>query len=145
MVSAPVRREQARYAEARGFGRRAACALVGTPRSALDYTSRRVELDAPLRRRERALALAHRRYGYRRVHALLRREGETVNAKRVYRLWCTEGLALPRRKPRRRVVRRTPMPSHHGAPNVVWACDFVHDVCANGQVLRCLTLIDEGT
>ncbi len=46
---------------------------------------------------------------------------------------------------RRRVVRPVPMPSHDGAPNVVWACDFVFDRCEKGHVLRCLTLVDEGT
>jgi len=93
----------------------------------------------------RQLALKHRRYGYRRVAALLRREGEILNEKRAYRLWKAEKLALARRRPRQRVLRGTPMPSHNGAPGVVWACDFVSDSCANGQALRCLTLVDEGT
>ena len=102
--------------------------------------------DEQLRPRLRELALAHRRYGYRRIAALLRREGEVVNDKRVHRLWKRDGLALARRRPRRRLPKRGPvMPDHDGAPGVVWACDFVHDSCANGEILRCLTLIDEGT
>jgi putative transposase len=146
MVSAPARREQARYAMSRGLGARAACALVGTPRSALEYEARLPARDSSLSQRLRQLALRHRRYGYRRIAALLRREGEVVNDKRVHRLWKREGLALARRRPRRRLPKRGPvMPDHDGAPNVVWAADFVHDSCANGEILRCLTLIDEGT
>ena len=77
---------------------------------------------------------------------MLRREGHEINDKRVYRMWKREGLALARRRPRRRLPQRPkPLPDHEGGPGVVWACDFVHDTCTNGQVLRCLTLIDEGT
>lgn len=146
MVSASARREQARYAMSRGFGSRAACALVETPRSMLDYEPKMPARDEQLRPRLRELAMKHKRYGYRRVAALLRREGLQVNDKRVHRLWKREGLTLARRRPRARLPKRpTPMPDHDGAPCVVWACDFVHDTCLNGQVLRCLTLIDEGT
>jgi putative transposase len=141
MVGASARREQARYAMARGFGRRAASALVGSPRSGLDYAAKKPARERPLRERLRRLARQHPRYGYRRAWAMLRREGERVNVKRVERLWRAERLGRPRRK----VERPVPMPSHDGAPNVVWACDFVYDRCANGQVLRCLTLDDEGT
>lgn len=102
--------------------------------------------DEQLRPRLRELANKHRRYGYRRAAALLRREGEVVNDKRVHWLWKREGLALARRKPRRRTITRpVPMPDHDGAPNVVWACDFVHDGCTNREILRCLTLVDECT
>lgn len=146
MVSASARREQARYAMSRGFGSRAACALVETPRSMLNYEPKMPARDEQLRPRLRQLAMKHKRFGYRRVAALLRREGLRVNDKRVHRLWKREGLALARRRPRIRFAKRAkPMPDHDGAPGVVWACDFVHDTCLNGQVLRCLTLIDEGT
>jgi putative transposase len=145
MVSAPARTEQARYAMGRGLGERSACALVGLPRSMLRYERRRPLLDAPLRARLRRLAMRHRRFGYRRLWALLRREGEPANVKRVERLCKLEGLGVARRRGRRRVARPKPMPSHDGAPNVVWACDFVFDRCENGHVLRCLTLVDEGT
>ena len=106
MVSASARREQARYAMSRGLGARAACALVGTPRSALGYEARLPARDEPLRARVRKLAQRHRRYGYRRIAALLRREGEVVNVKRVHRIWQREGLALARRRPRRGTVHR---------------------------------------
>lgn len=129
----------------RGFGRRAACALVGSPRSGLEYEAKKPARERSMRERLRVLSRRHPRYGYRRAWALLRREGERINVKQVERLWRAERLGLPRRRPRRKVERPAPMPSHDGAPGVVWACDFVHDTCANGHVLRCLTVVDEGT
>jgi putative transposase len=145
MVSASARTGQARYAMSRGLSERASCTLIQVPRSMLRYERRQPVRDAPLRAQIRRLAIRHRRFGYRRIAALLRREGESVNDKRVHRLCKAEGLSVLRRRARRRVVRPVPMPSHDGAPNVVWACDFVFDRCQNGHVLRCLTLLDEGT
>lgn len=86
MVSAPVRREQVRYAIGRGVSQRQACRLLATARASLGYESRMPARDARLRARMRHLALKHRRYGYRRIAALLRREGEAWNEKRAYRL-----------------------------------------------------------
>jgi hypothetical protein len=75
-------REQARYAMARGFGRRAACALVGSPRSGLEYEAKKPARERPLRERLRRLARQHPRYGYRQAWAMLRREasGSTSSA-----------------------------------------------------------------
>jgi putative transposase len=100
--------------------------------------------DAPILDRVRALAKEHPRYGYRRIWALLRREGLRMNRKRVYRLWKKAGLTLPRRRPRKRIRRNKPRPIEAREPNVVWAYDFIFDRCANGQVLKCLTVVDEG-
>lgn len=145
MVTASSRREQAVYATERGLSTRYACALFGTPRSQLRYQPRRPDRDARTRASLRELAKKHPRWGYRFMANLLARRGEPTNPKRVYRLWKMEGLCLPRRRPRKRYIRATPAVLHKGAPNVVWACDFVHDRCADGRVIRCLTLIDEGT
>lgn len=145
MVSASVRREQAVYATDRGLATRYACALFGTPRSRLRYVPRRPGRDAQARASLRELAKKHPRWGYRFMVKVLARRGEAVNAKRVCRLWKLEGLSLPRRRPRKRFKRAKPSVLHKGAPNVVWACDFVQDRCDDGRILRCLTVVDEGT
>jgi putative transposase len=101
--------------------------------------------DQALRARLRVLARQHPRYGYRRVCAMLRGSGMLVNAKRVYRLWRAEGVCVPKRRPRRRIrpAEGRPRPADH--PNHVWAYDFGHDTCANGQKLKILTVVDEWT
>ena len=64
---------------------------------------------------------------------------------RAYRLWRGAGLQIPRKRPRRRIASQAPRPSAPSGPNQVWAYDFVFDQCANGQQLKCLTVIDEYT
>ena len=64
---------------------------------------------------------------------------------RAHRLWRAEGLQVPRKRPRRRVAASRPRPTPATGPNHVWAYDFVHDTCANGQKLKCLTIVDEWT
>src|SRR5438045_5718430 len=91
----------------------------------------------------RRIAATYPRYGYRRVRIFLRREGHAMSPERAYRLWQTAGLQLPTRRPRRRVATSRPRPLPARCPNQVWAYDFVHDACANGQKLKCLTVIDE--
>jgi transposase InsO family protein len=94
------------------------------------------------------LACAFGRYGYRRITALLRREGWKVNHKRVERIWRQEGLKVPQKQPKRRrlwlndgsCVRRRP---EH--PDHVWSYDFVHARTSDGRAFKILTLIDEYT
>jgi putative transposase len=146
MVGAQARREQARFAMHRGVPSRRACALLHIARSTLHYTHRMPIRDQELRERLHVVARKHPRYGYRRVCAVLRGAGMLVNAKRVYRVWRAAGLSLPKRRPRRRIQRtgvQRPVPAHH--PNHVWAYDFVHDTCANGQKIKILTVVDEWT
>lgn len=92
-----------------------------------------------------ALAAEKRRYGYRRLHVLLVREGHRVNRKRTYRLYRDAGLTVRRRK-RKRIgpIERRPLPKPT-APNVSWSMDFVSDGLANGRRLRCLTIVDDCT
>jgi putative transposase len=92
-----------------------------------------------------ALARQYPRYGYRRVQVFLGRQGFSMSADRAYRLWRQAGLQVPRRKVRRRAASGRPRPTPASAANQVWADDFVFDRCANGQQLKCLTVVDEWT
>jgi putative transposase len=145
MVSSQARRDQVALAMERGHTQRQACELIEMPRSILKYRSVRAERDAPALDAMRRIAATYPRYGYRRVRIFLRREGHAMGPQRTYRLWCAAGLQLPRRRPRRRVAASRPRPLPTTGPNQVWAYDFVHDACANGQKLKCLTVIDEFT
>jgi putative transposase len=91
------------------------------------------------------LAAQHPRYGYLRVWALLRRAGQLVNRKRVYRLWRELGLQVPRRRRKRRCVRQGSVPRRAEHPNHIWTWDFIYDTTADGRTLRCLTVADEFT
>lgn len=145
MVSSQARRDQVALAMERGHSQRQACELMDLPRSMLNYRSIRAERDAPALDAMRRIAATYPRYGYRRVRIFLRREGHLMSPQRTYRLWRHAGLQLPRRRPRRRAASSRPRPLPATGPNQAWAYDFVHDACANGQKLKCLTLIDEFT
>jgi putative transposase len=129
--------------EERGLGVTRACGLVGISRSLYRY--RRRPDPAALVARLRELAAVKRRYGYRRLHVLLRREGFAVNRKRVQRLYREAGLTVRRRK-RKRIgpVERHPLPKPVDA-NISWSMDFVSDGLADGRRLRCLNIVDDCT
>jgi putative transposase len=94
----------------------------------------------------RQLAYAHKRYGYRRIWALLRREGMQVNLKRVKRIWRKEGLQVRKKQRRKRKAGVTVLiPQKAMSPNHVWTVDFVHDRLSRGGNLRLLTVVDEFT
>jgi putative transposase len=120
---------------------RRACRVAGVPRSSCRYRS--VARDqAALRVRLRDLAAARVRYGYRRLHILLRREGWPVNHKCVYRLYREEGLAIRVRRKRKRTcaARVTPAPAQR--PQERWSMDFLTDSLVDGRRFRVLTLVD---
>jgi putative transposase len=125
-----------------GVSERRACRLVGIGRSTVRYRSRPHHEEESLRRRLRELAAARPRFGYRRLHVLLRREGVIVNHKRVERLYREEGLAV-RRRTRKRVARdgrgRAALPER---PNQQWGIDFVSDALAWGRRIRLFTVVD---
>jgi putative transposase len=145
MVSAQARRVQVAFAQKRGLSARRSCALLSVARSALRYESRRSVRDAPVVTRMRELATQYPRYGYRRVRIFLRRDGHAMSTDRAYRLWRSAGLQVPRKRPRRRIAASRPRPLPATARNHVWAYDFVFDTCANGQQIKCLTIVDEWT
>ncbi len=125
-----------------GLSERRACRLVGIGRSTLRYCPRKCSDEAPIRHRLRELAAERPRFGYRRLHVLLRREGVIINHKRVERLYREEGLAV-RRRTRKRVARdgrgQAALP---GRPNQQWGIDFVSDTLAWGRRIRLFTVVD---
>jgi putative transposase len=137
------RRAAVAYAQEQfGLSQRRACQLVGVARSTVGYRRRHGEDDAALRTRLCELAAQRPRFGYRRLHVLLRREGITVNHKRVARLYREEGLTVRRRrrKPLTPIRRGRPAPPQRA--NEQWALDFLQDALASGRKLRVLSVID---
>jgi len=117
---------------------------VGIRRSSARYQTRRSG-DQELRERLRQLAGERRRFGYRRLHVMLRREGEKVNHKRVYRLYREEGLTV-RKRARKRVSRAERVPAVVlTALNQCWSLDFVSDWLALGRKVRMLAVVDAYT
>jgi putative transposase len=145
VVSPQARREQVAFACERGLSKRRACGLVGISRSSLSYRLRMPAKDAPVIEAMKALSAQYPRYGYRRMRIFLRRAGHELSWERTHRLWRQAGLQLPRRRPRRRISAARPRPLPATSANFVWAYDFVFDACANGQQIKCLTIMDEFT
>ncbi len=145
MVSVPARRRQVALAKQRGLSERRACTLLKVARSALHYRSRMAQKDEPAIEQMRELSAQYPRYGYRRIQVFMQRAGEKLSADRTYRLWAKAGLQVPRKRPRRRVASTRPRTLTPTMANQVWAYDFVFDACANGQQLKCLTVVDEYT
>jgi len=121
---------------------RRACDVIAISRSVFRYRSIR-DGQVALRMRINEIAAVRVRYGYKRIHVLLRREGWSINHKRVYRIYCEEGLNLRAKRPRRRVsaahrVGRQPVEQI----NESWSMDFVTDSLFNGRRFRALTVVD---
>ncbi len=125
------------------FGRseQQACTLVDISRSSYRYRPR-PPTDSELRQRLKELAEQKKRYGARRLHILVKKEGLVVNHKRTERIYREEHLAL-RRKVRKKLPSglRAPLPQP-AAPNEQWAIDFIHDMTATSRRFRCLTVLD---
>ena len=145
MVTPAARREAADYLRvAFEMSERRAIRTIGVDRSMVRYQSTRPD-DGPLRERLKALAQERRRFGYRRLHVLLRREGHAVNRKRVQRLYREEKLAVRRRGGRKRALgERRPMEAPVAA-NQRWSLDFVSDQMTDGRRFRILTVVDDCT
>ena len=123
---------------------RRACKVTGAVRMTIRYRSRRPD-DPQLRERLRALARERRRFGYRRLHVLLRREGFVVNHKRLFRLYREERLMVRKRGGRKRALgMRAPMPVP-ALPNDRWSLDFVADQMVCGRRFRILAIFDDCT
>lgn len=121
---------------------RKACSALQVDRSLYTYKPKRRE-QADLKLRTRQICETRVRYGYRRVHVLLCREGWKVNAKKVYRLYTEMGLQLRNKTPKRRVKAKLRDDRTSATrTNQVWAMDFVHDQLATGRKIRILTIVD---
>jgi putative transposase len=116
---------------------------VGLSRSSARYRGSGRD-DGQLRERLRLLAGERRRFGYRRLHVLLCREGWVVNHKRVYRLYREEGLSVRKRCRKRVSWERCPLPALTG-PDQRWSLDFVSDALSWGRKIRMLTIVDAFT
>ena len=127
-----------------GLSERRACSIVSADRTMIRYRSRRPP-DTELRGRLRELANERRRFGYRRLFILLRREGEPSGINRIHRLYREEGLAVRKRRARRKAVgTRVPI-LVEARPNARWSLDFVYDQFANGRRFRVLNIVDDVT
>ena len=124
---------------------RHACRLLGLGRTTYRYRARRAERDATLRVRLKELAAQRMRFGYRRLTAMLVREGLPANHKRVYRLYREEGLAMRIRQRKRLRGRGTVSSAVATRPNQRWSIDFVSDCVSTGRVIRMLTIVDDYT
>lgn len=145
MVSPQARREAVSHLmTAHELGVTKACGLIGISRSLYRYQTKRPE-DLELKERLCELATQKRRYGYRRLHVLLRREGWEINHKRTYRVYHDAGLMVRKRKRKRiaGVERQIKLPAL--APNDSWSMDFVSDGLVDGRRLRCLNIVDDFT
>jgi putative transposase len=123
---------------------RRACQVIQADHKMVRYRSRR-PADAELRSRLRELATEQRRFGYRRLHVLLRHEGHVVNRKKTQRLYREEGLSVRRRRGRKRATgTRAPL-LVETKPNARWSIDFVHDQFGSGRRFRILNVVDDVT
>ena len=129
--------------ESTTISERRACLLVGLSRAVLHYESKVQPENEQLQARLVELAGERRRFGYRRLHALVRREGVQVNHKRIYRLYSDAGLSVRRRKRRHGVAVERQALELPSSPNQVWSMDFVSDALANGRRIKVLTIVDD--
>ena len=145
MVTPVATREAVAHLKARfGLSERRACQIAGADRKVVRYQPQRAP-DTALRDRLRELANERRRFGYRRLFVLLRREGEPSGIKRIYRLYSEEGLTVRKRKARRKVIgTRAPILIEAQA-NARWSLDFVRDQFACGRRIRILNVVDNLT
>ena len=145
MVTPAAKREAVAHLQALlDVSERRACRVIAADRSVIRYQSRRDD-DGMLREKLRDLAHQRRRFGYRRLHILLRREGLTINRKKTQRLYREEGLTVRRRKGRKRAVgARAPAPVP-ALPNQRWSLDFVHDQMITGRRFRVFNVVDDVT
>lgn len=144
MTPAARREVAAHLCTAYKVSQRRACEAMSVDRSSVRYRSRRPD-DSVLRKRLRELAAERRRFGYRRLHILLRREGVTVNHKKLRRLYREEKLQVRRRGGRKRALgTRAPLAIPQGADQR-WSLDFVSDQLGSGRRFRILTVVDDFT
>lgn len=144
MLTLQGRREYVTLLREQGLSLRGACRLVGIHRASVAYKPR-PDTDAPLLAQMQQVAVKHPRWGVRKVYHVLRRQ-QTVNHKRIQRLWKQAGLQV---KARRRKKHKPPGVQAQSVvaerPNAVWSCDFIFDATEGGTKLKMLTVGDDFT
>lgn len=144
VTPAAVRNAVAHVRASHGVSERRACLVLGVDRSTVRYRSRRPD-DAAVRERLRELSRQRRRFGYRRLHLLLAREGHAMNQKKLRRLYTEEKLQVRRRGGRKRALgTRAPLALPQG-PTQRWLLDFVADSVSDGRRFRILAVVDDFT
>ncbi|WP_370115751.1 IS3 family transposase [Bradyrhizobium sp. USDA 329] len=144
VTPAAKRKAVAHLVAAHGMSERRACKAIGCCRMTMRYRTTRAD-EAGVRQRMKAIAQERRRFGYRRLHVLLKREGYLINHKKLFRLYREERLAVRRRGGRKRAIgTRAPMMVPM-APNDRWSLDFVSDQLTDGRRFRILTVVDDCT
>ena len=145
MVSPAARKEAAAYlVEQYEVSERRACRASLCARSTRRYVSRRL-VDERLVERMRAIAYERPRFGYRRVHVMLSREGFTLSRGRLQRLYRREGLTVRRRRRKRVAMTTRVAMSPASRPNERWSMDFVHDQISDGRRFRAFNVVDDFT
>jgi putative transposase len=145
MVTPAARRQAAGFLQADfEVSERRACSVVGLPRATCRYESVKVE-DPQLRKDLRQLAAERPRFGYRRLHQMMKRKGWSINHKLIYRIYRQEGLAVRRRIRKRISSARREAPDAPTGPAQRWSMDFVSDALADGRVFRTLNIVDDYT
>ncbi len=131
-----------------GLSQRRACQIIDQHRSTQRHQPLEVDPDRELRARLRLFAKAHPRWGYRRAHAVLVREGHSLNRKKTQRLWREEGLRVPQKRRKRQRLGESTTPADRLVaihPNHVWGLDYQFDVTTRGRVIKLLHVVDEFT
>lgn len=131
--------------EAFPVSERRACRVLGFSRTTQKRKSPKRVKDQLLVERLRSLARQRPRFGYRRLHLLLSREGQAVNHKRIYRIYRAEGLAVRRKERRKLSVGERQQKPVVSAPNQRWSLDFMSDQLASGRRFRVLNVVDDFT
>lgn len=127
-----------------GISERRACWLAGVNRSTVRYKSHRTD-NSELHGKIRKIAFEKRRFGYRRIHILLKREGLKINHKKIFRLYQNLGLKVRKREGRKRALGIRLVREKATKLNERWALDFVSDTLENGRRIRMMAVVDEYT
>ncbi len=133
-----------RALQAEGVSEQRACKVVGCARSTVRYRVKRI-VDSQVLDRLRELAARHRRFGYRKLGIMLRRDGIVVNHKRLYRIYKADGLTVARRRKRHVRYERGALLEPVIAPNQRWSIDFLSDSLVSGRRIRVLAVVDDFT
>ena len=145
MVTPSAKRQAvAQLVASHKMSERRACRVIGCCRMSMRYRTVRQD-DPALRERLNVLAKERRRFGYRRLHVFLRREGHEVNHKRLFRIYREEGLHVRRRGGRKRAIGTRAPVAPPLLPNQRWSLDFVSDQMTDGRRFRILTVVDDCT